>query len=244
MASRLPSSPSGPNMVQLMNANQRQIEIINAGVGGNTSAQLLARVDVDVIAKRPDIVVLMIGTNDIINSGKLTAYEVYKRQLTQLVDQISQSGAKVLLLSPPPVDSTYLFERHDRNLYPFPPDEKLQIARAIVAQLAQDKQLPFVDVYKAFSDAGFPETNKANLMMDEANSGRRDGVHPTPAGYEKIGNLVFQALVNAGWLDSAQRIICFGDSITQGVRVKGDKTATGETYPGVLNALLQNYLSK
>ena len=41
-----------------------EVEVINAGVGGNSSANLLKRVHEDVIAKQPDLVILMVGTND------------------------------------------------------------------------------------------------------------------------------------------------------------------------------------
>ncbi len=39
--------------------------VVNAGVSGNTSAQLLARWDEDVAAQKPDVVFCMIGINDV-----------------------------------------------------------------------------------------------------------------------------------------------------------------------------------
>ncbi|HEX2949579.1 MAG TPA: GDSL-type esterase/lipase family protein, partial [Armatimonadota bacterium] len=39
-------------------------EVLNAGVGGNNTRMLLERLDADVLAQHPDLVVLMVGTND------------------------------------------------------------------------------------------------------------------------------------------------------------------------------------
>jgi lysophospholipase L1-like esterase len=43
---------------------------VNAGTGGNQASQLLARYETDVIAKSPKVVLLLIGTNDIVTGGR------------------------------------------------------------------------------------------------------------------------------------------------------------------------------
>ena len=48
--------------------NAEDTTVINAGVGGNTTRNLLKRVKKDVLAKKPDVVVMMVGTNDALNS--------------------------------------------------------------------------------------------------------------------------------------------------------------------------------
>jgi acyl-CoA thioesterase-1 len=42
---------------------------INAGVGGQTSVQMLARFQTDVVAKAPGVVVILAGTNDFLHLG-------------------------------------------------------------------------------------------------------------------------------------------------------------------------------
>lgn len=42
-----------------------KIEIVNRGVGGNRTADLLARVKEDVIDEHPDFIVLQVGVNDV-----------------------------------------------------------------------------------------------------------------------------------------------------------------------------------
>ena len=83
-----------------------EVEVINAGVGGNSSANLLPRVHEDVIAKHPDLVILMVGTNDALNSQKLTAPEVFVANLEKLVTEMTGSGSEVILMTIPPKTPT------------------------------------------------------------------------------------------------------------------------------------------
>jgi lysophospholipase L1-like esterase len=46
-------------------ANRIHVNIINNGIGGDTSAGLLGRFYPDVIEKKPDMVIIMAGTNDL-----------------------------------------------------------------------------------------------------------------------------------------------------------------------------------
>ena len=69
--------------------------VINAGVGGNRSSQLLKRLDRDVLAKQPTTVVLMVGTNDRLNSGGFIDIKSYRKNVESLIDQIEAAGAKV-----------------------------------------------------------------------------------------------------------------------------------------------------
>jgi acyl-CoA thioesterase-1 len=73
---------------------------VNAGVNGNTSADLLGRIDTDVVACRPDAVTLLIGTNDVRDGVPL---EQYRENLAAIVDRIrSRTQARIALMSLPP----------------------------------------------------------------------------------------------------------------------------------------------
>lgn len=66
----------------------------NAGVGGNTTAQLLARLDADVINQPGEIVALNIGVNDLFN-GAGTTLATMKANLTEIVGRILAAGKKI-----------------------------------------------------------------------------------------------------------------------------------------------------
>ena len=65
--------------------NGAAAEVINAGVGGNRSSQLLRRLDRDVLAQQPTVVVLMVGTNDRLNSGGFIDINAYRKNVNTLI---------------------------------------------------------------------------------------------------------------------------------------------------------------
>ncbi|MEU4842674.1 SGNH/GDSL hydrolase family protein [Nocardia testacea] len=75
--------------------------IVNAGVNGNTSADLLDRLDTDVLACRPDAVVVLVGTNDVRAD---VALDTYRDNLTAIADRVTAAGTtRVALMSLPPL---------------------------------------------------------------------------------------------------------------------------------------------
>lgn len=211
-------------------------QVLNKGVGGNNTVQLLQRMDEDVILEHPDLVILMVGTNDLLNSRKMISYSEYADNLHQIVSKIKSEGSQVLLMSPPPVDSAYLFTRHDKTLYVQSPNEILNSARHIVQQLAKDKEALFLDLYAKFSTLGLPRHDEDLFIRNPRNSGISDGVHPTALGYHFIAEQIFQFLKEHKLIKRDMKIICFGDSITNGAGVDKEKS-----YPSVLAQLIYDH---
>lgn len=71
------------------------LEIINAGVSGDTTEQALARIDDDVLARDPKLVIVGLGGNDFLTSVPLASTEA---NLRSIVRKIHDRGAMVLLL--------------------------------------------------------------------------------------------------------------------------------------------------
>ena len=218
-----------------------EVEVINAGVGGNSSANLLPRVHEDVIAKHPDLVILMVGTNDALNSQKLTAPEVFAANLEKLVTEMTGSGSEVILMTIPPCVPDYLFERHSRSAYgDVSPGERIRRVNDIIREIAVSNGLRMVDLHALVQSHGGASTEADCLIRNEANSGRKDGVHPTEAGYRIVAEAIYEVLTEEGQSYEGQRIVCFGDSITYGAGMKKAGTADRDatTYPGRLALLL------
>ena len=191
-------------------------QVINAGVGGNNSINLLERLDVDVLQQAPNLVILLVGTNDMLNSKKMISYRDYEENLKKIIQKIKQRGAEIIIMTPPPVDSVYLFNRHDRKAYKEVPNVKLDSTRLIIKNLAEINSLGYIDLFQIFSDMSLPIHNKDLFFRNERNSNVKDGVHPTSLGYRFIAETVFDYLKNNQFLNKDQKIICFGDSITNG----------------------------
>ena len=107
----------GPNgYVGLMRAYlaqaypQNAIEVLNAGVSGNTSNDELARFRRDVLDKKPDLLTISVGVNDVWHGfnaqypqgggpGGVTL-PVYRANVAKMVTQAQAQGIVVVLLSP------------------------------------------------------------------------------------------------------------------------------------------------
>ena len=220
-----------------------EAQVINSGIGGNNTVNLLARLEQDVLVHHPDLVILMVGTNDMLNSKKMISYPEYTQNLKSIVSQIMAKGAKVLLMCPPPVDSIYLFQRHDRSLFQEVPNEKMDSVSQIVQQIAKSSGSDCLNLFQKFNELNLPRHNQDLFFRNEMNSGKPDGVHPTPLGYRFIAESVFQFLKSTDLLKKDVKIVCFGDSITYGSGANGGGTVAGETYPAVLSSLIINYLT-
>lgn len=216
--------------------NAQQMEIINAGISGNNTRDLLARLP-QVLEEKPDWVLLMVGTNDMLNSNKFVSYEAYRQNLNSLIQKVRKNGASVVLITPPTVDSIYLFERHNSKNFQQAPREKLEFVRTCMQKLSKQEGVYLVDVFQAFLNANIPDHNEDGLIMNEKNSNKRDGVHPTPEGSKFIAQIISKSLDDQQ-LQLNGKVVCFGDSITFGLDVKGEGTVEGETYPAYLRQIL------
>lgn len=203
--------------------------VINAGVGGNRSSQLLKRLDRDVLAKKPTTVVLMVGTNDRLNSGGFIDIKNYRKNVESLIDQIEAGGAKVLLVTPPTCLPELLFSRHDRKKYDDQsPVARMQEVRSVLQDVARQKLVNLLDFHEYLITHKIADDQKTSMLRNPANSGVKDGVHLIPEGYELLAKLVAEKL-QAGEFDTTT-VVCFGDSLT-----KGSEKAN---YPAYLQTIL------
>jgi acyl-CoA thioesterase I len=85
---------SGNSFVSLL-SDRVGISIINAGRSGDTTGSALNRVQSDVIARQPKVVIVLLGGNDLLQ-GLPLAQRV--ANITTIAQQIRSAGATVLLV--------------------------------------------------------------------------------------------------------------------------------------------------
>ncbi|WP_205500064.1 SGNH/GDSL hydrolase family protein [Rufibacter psychrotolerans] len=221
----------------LLTVGQRVV--LNKGIGGNNTHDLLRRLQKDVLAEKPDLVILMVGTNDMLNSQKLVPYAQFQENYQAILGQLKAQNIRVMVMAPPPVDTGYVLSRHDRRAFTEDLNAKLDSAGGIVRALAAEHRLPFLDLNERFKAWGSPSREAHSLIINQANMGKEDGIHPTKEGYARIGQEVYRYLKKKRLLKKNQKIVCFGDSMTYGSYMDGAGTAHGDTYPAVLQRLLQ-----
>ncbi len=75
-------------------------DIINSGMGGDTTSGVLSRFDRDVTAYDPDIVLIMIGANDLMSSGfSQSKVNSYRTNLGTLYDKCVAIGAQPIFMT-------------------------------------------------------------------------------------------------------------------------------------------------
>jgi len=73
----------------------RDIAVLNRGVNGEETQQMLARFETGVIAAHPDLVLWQVGTNSVMRDHSLAAHAVLLREG---IAQLKQAGADVVLM--------------------------------------------------------------------------------------------------------------------------------------------------
>jgi lysophospholipase L1-like esterase len=91
-----------PRQLQLTLARQFEdvrlnFTIFNKGIGGQDVTEMLERLERDVIARDPDLVIWQAGTNAAIKGMPL---DVFKLKLSTGVDRVKKAGADVILMTP------------------------------------------------------------------------------------------------------------------------------------------------
>lgn len=208
-----------------------ELQVINSGIGGNNTKDLLDRIDKDCLAYKPNLTVLMIGTNDM-NSRKYIPIEQFEKNLQTIIAIILKSKSEVLLMNILPNYEPYLLMRHPVNFYgELGPSGRLAEINAVIKKVALEKKIHFLDIHHIFNQAGNIGLDRSSLIQNVANSNKTDGLHPTSEGYRIIGIAVYNLIVNKKL--PHHRIVSFGDSITLG----GGKISN-ESYPAYLTKLL------
>jgi lysophospholipase L1-like esterase len=162
-----------------LEANGIKAEAIPAGVSGNTSKDMLARVERDVIARKPDWMTLSCGVNDVWHGPTGCTLEEYKTNISTLVEKVQGAGIKLVILT-----STMIGE--DQAV---PNNQKLIAYNDFLKELAQSKNLPLADLnteMQAAVKAAGPEI-KGNVLTG-------DGVHMNPAGNEMMATGVLKGM--------------------------------------------------
>lgn len=153
-----PAQPAPPKIVFMGDSIVARwtlpAELVNAGIGGNTTLQLLARFDTDVIARKPALLLLEGGVNDL--DREWLPYAIADN-MAAMVIRAQAAGIKVKLLACLP------------TIYPHIKSAELNAELKLIAKAYG---VEFIDTYSPFMDGG--------RFKDELTV---DGVHPNAAGY-------------------------------------------------------------
>jgi lysophospholipase L1-like esterase len=161
---------------------------INRGISGQTTPQMLIRFRPDVVALKPEVVVILAGTNDIAgNTGPMTL-ESIEDNLASIAELARAHGIRVVLSSVLPVsDYEKTADGQPRNQTTRRPPEQIKALNEWMKKYAAENKLTYLDYYSAMvDDKGF--------LKDELSN---DGLHPNAEGYQVMNPLAEKAIAAA-----------------------------------------------
>jgi lysophospholipase L1-like esterase len=172
---------------------------VNRGIGGQTTPQMLVRFRPDVIALKPELVVILAGTNDIAgNTGPMTLEQI-QDNLTSMTELARLHRIRVVLASLLPVsDYEKSPDGQPRIQTARRPPEKIKALNEWIKNYVAANKLIYLDYYSAMvDDKGF--------FKDELSN---DGLHPNDKGYQVMVPLAEEAIARAvkgkRWVDRTQ----------------------------------------
>ncbi len=118
------------------NGTAAQYELIGAGIGGNKVYDLFLRMEDDVLAKNPDMVVIWVGVNDVWHKasyGTGTDPDKFEKFYTAVIKKLQAKNIKVALVTPAAIG--------ERNDFSNQQDGDLNQYSNIIRRLAQTNNL-------------------------------------------------------------------------------------------------------
>jgi lysophospholipase L1-like esterase len=179
-----------------LEANGVKAEAVPAGISGHKSDQMLARLEKDVLSKKPQWMTLSCGVNDVWHGGRgvpldeemakngkyddkvVSARGTYKKNITAIIDRASAAGVKPVILT-----ATVIKENLES-----PENGRLAPYNEFLRQLAKEKKLPLADL-NAMCQEQIKAANKPGV-----NVLTYDGVHMGVAGNKLMAVGVLKAL--------------------------------------------------
>jgi lysophospholipase L1-like esterase len=162
------------------------IEVIGAGISGNKVPDLQKRLERDVLKKKPTVVVIYIGINDVWHGEndpkRGTAKDVYEAGLKEIIGKIQDSGARVVLCTP-----TVIGEKPDGSNKN---DAKLDEYSDISRKVAKETKSTLCDLRKTFLDylkANNPGGKEKGVLTG-------DRMHLNEAGNKLVAETILKTL--------------------------------------------------
>jgi|LFRM01.1.fsa_nt_gb lysophospholipase L1-like esterase len=172
------------------------LEIINAGVGGDTTAKGLKRIQSDVLEHNPDIVLINFGMNDHVKAGKyveIVSLADYERNLRKMIELVRTAGSVPVLVTVSYIyegdaantDENYYYNRHDPAYYAADGGALARLDKYIGAmrKVARELDVPLADV-------------RAACDQYDPREFTRDGVHLSALGNQVWAQVIGDCLAD------------------------------------------------
>ena len=158
-----------------------ELTVINKGVSGNRTSDILDRMESDHLRLKPDVVTLLIGINDVwrhFDNPQMRQIDAdeYAANMDKILAALKTAAREVVVLSP------FMVKKPDDD-----PMYKMALEYAALAKTAAEKAgVRFIDLQAVFS---------AKLTAADAGLYSGDTVHPSINGHVLIADAVVKELL-------------------------------------------------
>ena len=160
-------------------------ELIGAGIGGNKIYDLYLRMDEDVLAKKPDAVVVWVGVNDVWHKrthGTGTDPDKFERFYNAVIKKLKAANATVFICTPAAIGEKTDFTNDldgDLNKY-----------AQIIRNIAKNNNCTLIDLRQAFLNYNLTH-NKENKELGILTT---DRVHLNEKGNQLVAEEMYKVL--------------------------------------------------
>lgn len=164
-------------------------QLTGAGIGGNKVYDLYLRLDDDVLSKKPDIVFVYVGVNDVwhkATSGTGTDPDKFEKFYVALIKKMQAQNIQVILCTPAAIG-----EKWDNSNQQ---DGDMNAYSKVVRKLATQMNCKLVDLRKVFMDYNM-KNNPGNIEKGILTT---DRVHLNDTGNQLVATEMMKVL---GWLN-------------------------------------------
>ena len=152
--------------------------MVNRGISGQTTPQMLIRLKQDAIHLDPKIIIINGGTNDIWGNTGPSTPEMIIDNLCSMAEIASKNNIQVVLSTILPV---YQYpERYDI----IDPPKTISFINSVLQDYCNKNSLAFLDYFSPMAD------EKKGLRSDYGT----DGVHPNKQGYSVMEHIVRETI--------------------------------------------------
>lgn len=160
-------------------------EFVGAGIGGNKVYDLYLRMEDDVLAKNPDIVIIYIGVNDVwhkSSSGTGTDADKFEKFYQAIISKLKAKNIKIALCTPAAIGERTDFSNSQ--------DGDLNYYSNIIRNLATKNSLPLIDLRRSFLNYNLknnPENKDRGILTT-------DRVHLNAIGNQLVADEMWKTV--------------------------------------------------
>ncbi len=162
-----------------------KFELNGAGISGNKIYDLYLRIEKDVLEKKPDVVVIWVGVNDVwhkSSSNTGTDFDKFGGFYDAVVKKIQANGAQVIVVTPAAIG--------EKNDYSNAQDGDLNAYSSWMRDYVKKNGLGLVDLRSVFHEYSLkhnPENKDRDILTN-------DGVHLNEKGNALVAEEMWKAL--------------------------------------------------